>query len=241
MNVPGPFGGRRLVLAVVCLVAVVAGVQLLDPFESGVGPEPVGDPPTAPTPAEAVRYSMATLDASDHALTVTLNQAGERLRYWRGTVNYSQRRAYVKVGPTDRVRAFYVHADGAWTKPPNGEWRHYGLFDRRNRFERSTMPTVFRPSAVAADRTRVHNRTGDTLWVRVDGGETTAIPRDGPADGHVLYELDAETYHLRRAVERSPEGDVRAVYVVEGYGETRVERPPETRSLAVNLLSDLLR
>jgi hypothetical protein len=240
MNVPGPFGGRRLLLAVVCLVAVVAGVQLLDPFESAAA-DPVGDPPADPTPAEAVRYGMATLDASDHALTVTLNQSGERLRYWHGAVNYSQRRAYVEVGPNDQVRAFYVHADGAWTKPPNGDWRHYGLFDLRNRFERSTMPSVFRPDAVAADRTRVHNRTADALWVRVDGGETTAIPRGGPDDGHVLYELDPETYHLRRAVERSPEGDVRAVYVVEGYGDTHVERPPGTRNLPVNLLSDLLR
>ena len=39
----------------------------------------------------------------------------------------------------------------------------------------------------------------------------------------------------------APEGDVRAVYVVEGYGDTRVERPPGTRNLPVNLLSDLLR
>lgn len=232
---------RRILLVVVCLAAVAAGVSLLDPFESAVA-DSVGEPPDEPGPAEALRYSMATLNASDHTLTVTLHQSGERVRYWYGEVNYSQRRAYVEVGPTSQARAFYVHADGAWTRPPNGDWRHYGLFDRRNRFQRGTIPSAFRPAEVTSERAQVHNRTADALWIRVKGGRETAIPADDSTEVYTLYELDPQTYHLRRAVEFSESDDaVRVVYVVEGYEETRVKQPPGTRNLPVNLLSDLLR
>jgi hypothetical protein len=228
-------------LGVVCLAALGAGVQLLDPLEPAVA-APVGDPPEDPSPSEAVQYSLATLNASDHELTVTLNQSGERIRYWHSEVNYSQQRAYVEIGPASQARAFYLHADGAWTKPSNGDWRHYGLLDRRNRFQQTTMPSAFRPSAVTSERTQIHNRSADALWVRVDGRNDTAIEGTESTDVYTLYELDPETYRLRRAVAFNAGTEtVRAVYTVDGYGDTRVEQPPGTQNLSVNLISDLLR
>lgn len=236
-----PSNGRVLLVVLVCVATAGAGVQLVDPFAPTVA-QPVCEPPVdaEAEPTVTLRYAVGQLNATSYTLTVEIDENGDRTRFWYSEVNYSQRRVYFEVGPVTDTRSFYVHSDGAWTQDPGGTWRHYGLFDRENRFQRSTTPTPFRTADITADRTQVHNRTADALWLRVAGGGQVAIPRD-VGTAFVLYELDPETLRLRRAVAHGPNGDVRAVYLLDDYGATSVERPDGTRDFPVNLLSDLLR
>lgn len=241
MNRSSPSKGQLVLVVVLCVTASGVGVQLADPFAPTVA-HPAGDPPTDPEaePAEALHYALGQLNTTSYTLTVRLDRSGDRTRFWYSEVNYSERRVYFEVGPVSNNRSFYVYADGAWTRGPDRTWRHYGLFDRENRFQRSTTPAPFRPGTITAERTTVLNRTTDALWLRVSGDRQVAIPREVES-AYVRYELDPESLRVRRAVAHDANGDVRAVYVFEDYEETSVDRPPGTRNFPVNLLSDLLR
>lgn len=237
-----PASGRRIALAVVVLVALVGAVQLLDPFEPNLA-EPVGEPPPGDEPAEVLRYAIARLDATSYTLTVRRNDSGTLRRFWYSEVNYTERETYLELGPADFATRFYFHADGGWVSHPDRAWRHGGVFDLANRFSEATVPVVYDRDAIRADRTAVHNRSADALWIRVDGKTQNQLTAPGPpGEAYTLYELDPETGRLRRSVEYSAAtGAVRNVYAFEDYGRTTVSRPPGTRDLPVNLLSDLLR
>lgn len=237
-----PASGRRIALAVVVLVALVGAVQLLDPFEPNLA-EPAGEPPAGDDPAKVLRYAVAQLDATSYTLTVSVNDAGNLTRFSRTKVNYTERELSLVVGHGDLATRFYFHADGAWAKPPNHDWRHGGVFDPRNRFREAARFNPYRRGAIRPGLTRFHNESESALWIRVDGKRQNDVTDHGPpGDAYTLYELDPKTYRIRRSVEYSAaNGTVRNVYVFEDYGRTTVSRPPGTRDLPVNLLSDLLR
>lgn len=232
----------RLALVVACLLALVVGVQLADPAESSVA-RPVGDPPDESRPADLLRHSIARLNATAYTLTVSVNDSGSRERVWHSKVNYTEQETSLELGADDAATRLYFHSDGGWVKHPTYDWRHGGVFDRTNQFGRATVPVPYRSGTIRADSTRIHNRTDDALWIRVDGKRQNAITNpSAPGDAYTLYELDSDTYRLRSSVEYASATDaVRNVYVFEKYGRTTVPRPSGTRDLPVNLLSDLLR
>lgn len=233
---------RRIAVAVLVVLGVLVGVQLLDPFQSPVS-EPVGDRPAGDEPAEVLRYAIDTFDATAYELTVTVVDDGDGRRFLHAEINYTERELYYEFGPADRPTRFYFHADGGWVNHPGRNWVHGGLFDLENRFATASKPEPYDPEAIRWDRVRVHNRSADALWLRVDGADQNRITNPGaPGEAYTLYELDPETFRLRRSVEYAAASDtVRNVYVFDGYGRTPVERPDGTRDVLVNLVSDLLR
>lgn len=233
---------RRVLLVAVVVVGLVAAVQLLDPFEPPVA-QPVGEAPSGDEPAAVLRHGVAQLNATSYTLTVRVNDSGTLARFSHSEVNYTDRELSLVLGERGLPTRFYFNANGGWVKHPTRDWRHGGVFDRRNRFGVAARSNPYRPGAIHSNRTRFHNTTADALWIRVEGARQNDVtnPSD-PGAAYTLYEVDPETYRIRRSVEFATANDaVRNVYEFEDYGRTSVSRPPETKSLWRDLIGDLLR
>jgi hypothetical protein len=233
---------RLLFVVFACVLGVVVGVQLLDPLEPAPT-ESLGEAPSEDRPAALLNYSIAQLRTTSYTLTVTVADDGDRVPVFYGEMDYPDGEYYYRTGFGEVWTRVYVYPDGAWVKPPEGDWRHQGLVpvDSPRAGEAEARP--FRPEYVRPTRTRVHNRTADALWIRVDGNRQHAIVSRGPSEtAYTLYELDPETYRVRQSITYNrSSGAVQAVYQFRRYGETEVSRPAGTRNVPVNLLSDLLR
>lgn len=233
---------RHLFIALACVLGVVVGVQLLDPLDPAP-PEPVGEAPSEQRPAALLNYSIAQLRTTSYTLSVTVADDGDRQEVFYAEMDYPDGEYYYRAGFGDVWTRVYVHPDGAWVKPPERDWRHQGLvpINSPQAGERQARP--YRAEYVRPNRTSVHNRTADALWIRVDGNRQNAIGSQSVSESvYTLYELDPETYRIRRAIAYDRDtGATQAVHRFERYGATEVSRPAATRDFPVNLLSDLLR
>lgn len=224
------------------LLAVVV-VQLADPLATGPA-SPPEQPGTEATPTDGLLYAVEFLAVTDHTVDVYRTGGdGGRVHYWRSAINHTTREYRYAVGDGEAATDFYVDADGAWVRHGNGSWRHVGLLDRDQRFASRAVESPFDAERIATVGVHRVNRTNDSLWLRVEATDQNEVTDVDGNESHTLYEIDASTYRLQRAIEyRDADGQERhAVYEVGGYGTTDVERPAGTRDPLVRLVGDLLR
>ncbi|PSQ42472.1 hypothetical protein BRD17_08690 [Halobacteriales archaeon SW_7_68_16] len=83
-------------------------------------------------------------------------------------------------------------------KTPERDWRHQGLIPVNGPRAGEPLARPYRAEYVRPNRTSVHNRTADALWIRVDGNKQNAVGSWGVSEtAYTLHELDPETYRIR--------------------------------------------